>query len=100
MSQKQIKRNKEQARTSVNVAFTTHGWDDYQHWKANDADISATVDQLIGECMRTPFEGTGKPKRLTGDLAGYTSRRITQEHRLVYIFEGDVLTIVSCRYHY
>ena len=67
---------------------------------ANDADISAAIDHLIGECMRTPFKGNGKPKRLTGDLAGYASHRITQEHRLVYMFEGDMLTIMSCRFHY
>ncbi|SDJ64110.1 toxin YoeB [Pseudomonas delhiensis] len=96
----QKKRNKAGARKTVSVAFTDHGWDDYQYWKGQDPKISAALDRLIGECLRTPFSGTGKPEALKGNLTGFWSRRITHEHRLVYLFEDGQLFIVQCRYHY
>lgn len=92
--------NKQQARKTIKVSFTDHGWDDYQHWKKLDAKISDSVDRLIQECMRTPFTGTGKPEGLKGNLSGFWSRRITREHRLVYLYEAGQLTILACRYHY
>ncbi|OKS58558.1 Txe/YoeB family addiction module toxin [Pseudomonas syringae] len=100
MSQKQKKQNKEAARTSVIVAFTDDAWDDYKHWTASDSAVSACIDDLIGEIMRTPFTGTGKPEALKGDLTGYWSRRINREHRLVYFYEGGLLTVITCRFHY
>ncbi|MDF9619938.1 Txe/YoeB family addiction module toxin [Pseudomonas entomophila] len=98
--QKKKQRNKQEARTSVSISFTLHGWDDYQHWKSNDEAISAEVDRLLCECLRTPFTGTGKPEALRGDLTGYYSRRITKTHRLVYLYEAGTLTVLACRYHY
>lgn len=98
--QKTKQRNKQEARCDVSVSFTPNGWKDYQHCKATDAAISATVDRLIGECLRTPFTGTGKPEALKGDLSGFHSRRVTKEHRLVYLYEAGALTILACRYHY
>ena len=92
--------NKESARSAVTVAFTTNGWDEYEHWKTADSDIFDKIDALIKECLRTPFKGTGKPESLSGDLSGFWSRRITREHRLVYLYEGGVLTIIGCRFHY
>jgi toxin YoeB len=100
MSQQKKQKNKQQARTGVALSFTTNGWEDYLHWKDTDANLSAAVDRLIIECLRTPYSGTGKPERLKGDLSGYASRRINKEHRLVYMFEDDSLTIIACRYHY
>lgn len=101
MSQQKTKqRNKQEARNGVSIAFTPNGWKDYQHWKANDEAISAAVDRLILECLRTPFSGAGKPEALEGVLSGYHSRRITIEHRLIYHYEAGTLTILACRYHY
>lgn len=100
MSTKSKQRNKTKARNTVSVAFTSEGWDDYSHWMDNDADIFESINSLISECLRTPFKGTGKPEPLKGDLSGFWSRRITREHRLVYLYEGGQLTILQCRYHY
>lgn len=100
MSMKSKQRNKTEARNTVSVAFTPEGWEDYSHWTVSDADILQQINSLISECLRTPFKGTGKPEPLKGDLSGFWSRRITREHRLVYLFEGGVLTILQCRFHY
>ncbi len=100
MSTKSKQRNKNEARNTVSIAFTSEGWEDYNHWLTNDADIFQRLDSLIGECLRTPFKGTGKPEPLKGDLSGFWSRRITREHRLVYLYEGGTLTILQCRFHY
>ena len=60
----------------------------------------ARINRLITEAFRTPSEGTGKPERLRSDLAGYWSRRIDHEHRLVYRADGDKITVIQCKYHY
>lgn len=62
MSSKKKESNKEQARTTAKVTFTTNGWEDYQHWKSTDAKISQAIDDFVEECTRTPFTGTGKPE--------------------------------------
>lgn len=92
--------NKQQARTTTKVSFTDKAWADYQFWKKHDAKVSESVDWLIQECMRTPFTGIGKPEGLKGSLSGFWSRRITREHRLVYMYENGELFILACRYHY
>ncbi len=86
------------ARNTVSIAFTSEGWE-ISHWR-DDADIFESINSLIGECLRTPFEGIGKPEPLKGDLSGFWSRRITREHRLVCLFEGGQLTILQCRFRY
>ena len=58
------------------------------------------MNELIKSCMRTPFEGIGKPEALKGDLQSYWSKRITSEHRLVYTYKNKQIMIASCRYHY
>lgn len=68
----------------MNLAFDPAGWDDYLYWQSSDKAMLRRLNGLIRECMRHPFEGTGKPEPLRGDLAGYWSRRIDREHRLVY----------------
>lgn len=97
---KKNQQNKEKARNSVKVSFTSNGWDDYDYWKHNDPAMLEKVDSLIKECLRTPFTGTGKPESLKESLSGLWSRRINREHRLVYLFEGGTLTILQCRFHY
>jgi toxin YoeB len=84
----------------VILAFEDAGWEDYRWWADQSRATRRRVDKLIDSALRTPFEGLGKPERLTGPLRGSWSRRVTGEHRLVYRVEGDVLVIVQVRYHY
>lgn len=74
--------------------------DDLEYWVKTDRKIFQKLMKLIREIQRTPFEGTGKPESLRGNLSGYWSRRITQEHRLVYKVTEEAVIIVSCRGHY
>jgi len=83
----------------VKIAFTPNGWDDYVSWSA-ERKILNRINRLITGASRDPGAGTGKPERLSGNLAGYWSRRIDQEHRLVYTVQDDTLVIVQARYHY
>lgn len=92
-------RNKEHAEV-VALAWTDHAWDDYLWWQRENGKILGEISGLIDECRRTPFAGTGKPEPLKGDLSGFWSRRITKEHRLVYLPEDGALYVVACRYHY
>lgn len=84
----------------MKLVFHERAWEDYLHWQATDPKLLARINALIKECTRTPFTGTGKPEPLRGPLAGWWSRRITQEHRLVYRPTEDGLLIAQCRYHY
>lgn len=88
----------------MQTAFTDNAWEDYLYWQANDADTLEKINHLIKEIKREPFKGTGKPEPLKGNLAGYWSRRITGEHRLVYRISGtkpnQTLTIIQARFHY
>jgi toxin YoeB len=84
----------------VKLIFAEQAWEDYLFWQANDPKLLVRLNGLIKECQRTPFSGTGKPEPLRGSLSGWWSRRITQEHRLVYRATEDGLLIAQCRYHY
>ena len=88
----------------MKVALWPTGWEDYRYWLDNDAKVLARINTLIEECRRHPFKGTGKPEPLGGNLAGWWSRRISQEHRLVYRVSGSgaaqALEVAQCRYHY
>ncbi|WP_159728664.1 Txe/YoeB family addiction module toxin [Methylosinus sp. Ce-a6] len=84
----------------MKLVFAEQAWEDYLYWQAQDVKILERVNQLIKECLRTPFSGVGKPEPLRGDLRGWWSRRITLEHRLVYRVEGESLLVAQCRYHY
>ncbi len=88
----------------MRLVFADQAWDDYPHWQKTDANVLARLNGLIRECMRTPFQGTGKPEPLRGELKGWWSRRITLEDRLVYRVSGvgaaQQLEIAQCRYHY
>ncbi len=84
----------------MRLVFHERAWEDYLNWQANDPKLLARLNALIRESCRTPFAGTGKPEPLRGNLAGWWSRRLTLEHRLVYRPQGDDLLIAQCRYHY
>lgn len=83
----------------MKIAFAEQAWAGYLHWQS-DRKMLDRVNWLFKECLRTPFNGTGKPEPLRGPLSGWWSRRITRERRLVYRVEGDALQIAQCRFHY
>ncbi|WP_336939372.1 Txe/YoeB family addiction module toxin [Acinetobacter modestus] len=85
---------------SKNVQFTANAWNDYIDWQGLDKRTLKRINALIQECQRTPFSGTGKPEQLSGNLAGYWSRRIDEKNRLVYVVDGQTLVIIACRFHY
>ena len=82
------------------IRFHPRGWEDYRHWQQTDKAMLRKVNALIEAIRREPFSGIGKPEPLRHDLRGYWSRRITDEHRLVYFVAGDTVDILQCRYHY
>ncbi len=84
----------------MRITFSSHAWEDYTTWLKEDRKMLVKINQLIKDIQRTPFEGIGKPEALKYDLAGYWSRRIDREHRLVYKIDNETLIILSCRYHY
>jgi toxin YoeB len=84
----------------VRIIFHPNGWDDYLYWQRTDKKILKKINSIIKEISRTPYEGIGKPESLKFDLTGFWSRRIDQEHRVVYRVDKDELHILACRYHY
>lgn len=84
----------------MRLSFTESAWTDYQWFQERDRRLLKRINALIKEVLRTPFSGTGKPEPLKADLAGLWSRRINEEHRLVYAVDGEQLVIYACRYHY
>ena len=84
----------------MRIIFSTGAWEDYLHWQSTDRKVLSRINDLIKETIRTPFKGTGKPEPLRHVLAGFWSRRITEEHRMVYRIEGKALFIAQLRYHY
>lgn len=82
------------------LQFSDNAWQDYLYWQQADRKLLKRVNELIKAIRREPFQGIGKPEPLRHALAGYWSRRINDEHRLVYKVEGDVLLIAAARYHY
>ncbi len=84
----------------MNIRFTQAAWQDFEWFLDNDKRIAQRIRKLLQEIIRNPEEGVGKPEKLRFQLAGCWSRRITQEHRLVYKVKGDDIIVLSCRYHY
>jgi toxin YoeB len=82
------------------ILFSDKGWSDYLEWQDVDRKKLKRINHLIKECLKSPFEGSGKPEPLKWDFQGYWSRRIDEEHRLIYRYENGKLIIVACRYHY
>lgn len=85
----------------MRLIFDEDGWTDYKYWQGADRKMIKRINALIDDIMRNdPFEGIGKPEPLRQNLTGFWSRRITEEHRLVYVVNGDDLVIAQARYHY
>jgi toxin YoeB len=84
----------------MKLVFTESAWDDYLWFQENDRRLLKRINTLIKEAMRTPSEGIGKPERLKANLSGYWSRRINEEHRLVYGVTETDFVVISCRFHY
>lgn len=91
----------------MRLTWLPGGWADYLLWQESDRkilsrvnEILSRVNELIRGTLRSPFSGIGKPEPLKGNLRGWWSRRITQEHRLVYRVDGDAVVILQCRFHY
>ena len=85
---------------SRQLTFDASGWEDYVSWQEQDRKTLKRINLLIRDIVRNGNEGIGKPEALKHDFAGYWSRRITDEHRLVYKIVDHELRIASCRYHY
>ena len=84
----------------MKILFESKAWEDYEYWQNFDKKMVKKINAIIKECLRSPFEGMGKPEALRYDLAGYWSRRIDAQHRLVYKLEDEQLIILQCRFHY
>ena len=84
----------------MRLLFTANGWKDYSHWLQADRTMLKRIDRLIDDALRDPTSGMGKPEPLRHLLAGTWSRRITEEHRLAYLVDGDDQIILQARYHY
>ena len=84
----------------MRFVFTPHGWEDYIFWQRTNRATLKRINRLLDEVARDPFAGIGKPEQLRHALAGVWSRRIDDEHRLVYLVEGEDIVIVQARYHY
>ena len=84
----------------MRITFSKNAWEDYVSWQTEDKRILRKINELIEAIQRNPFDGIGKPEPLKYDLAGFWSRRIDREHRLVYQVINNEILIYSCRYHY
>ena len=84
----------------MRLVWTSQAWEDYIHWQTADRTILKRINRLIAETMRNPFSGIGKPEQLKYGTPGALSRRINDEHRLVYMVDGSDLVILQARYHY
>ena len=84
----------------MKLIFSSKAWDNYLYWQNTDKKMLKRINLLINEIQRTPYEGIGKPEPLKHGLAGYWSRRIDDEHRMVYQYQDDSIFIAQLRYHY
>lgn len=84
----------------MKLIFSEHAWADYLYWQRTDKKILRRINKLIEDIRRSPFEGIGKPEPLKYHLTGYWSRRINDEHRIVYTVDDNAISIAQLRYHY
>ena len=84
----------------MKLIWSEKSWDEYCSWQSTDKKVLKKINSLLKDIKREPFEGIGKPEPLKYELAGCWSRRITDEHRLVYMVADEAISIVSCKYHY
>lgn len=82
------------------IQWDFDAWEDYLYWQGQDRRTLKRINQLVKDIRRNPFEGIGKPEPLKGNLTGFWSRRIDEEHRLVYAVEESAVVLISCRGHY
>jgi toxin YoeB len=84
----------------MELVWQSNAWEDYLYWQATDQAVFKKINELIKDSLRNPFHGIGKPEALKGNLSGCWSRRITGEHRLVYMVRDKRLHVLQCRFHY
>ena len=84
----------------MKLIWSEKSWDEYLSWQSTDKKVLKKINNLLKDIKREPFEGIGKPEPLKYELAGCWSRRISDEHRLVYMVDDASISIVSCKYHY
>jgi len=84
----------------MNLIFADHAWDDYLYWQKTDKKMVKRINSLIKDTQRAPFEGVGKPESLKHALSGYWSRRIKDEHRIIYKVDFKSIHIAQLKYHY
>lgn len=84
----------------MKLILSESAWEDYLFWQSTDKKVAKRINALIREIQRTPYEGIGKPEPLRHALSGYWSRRINDEHRIVYKVEAGSVMIAQLRYHY
>lgn len=82
------------------ILWDGEAWDDYLYWQTIDKKTLKRINQIVKDITRSPFKGIGKPEALKENLSGFWSRRIDDEHRLVYTMENDMIIIIACRGHY
>jgi toxin YoeB len=84
----------------MKILFAENAWEDYLYWQQTDKKILKRINLLIRDIKLQPFKGSGKPEPLKFNWSGYWSRRINEEHRLVYKIGDNTISIAQCRYHY
>ncbi len=84
----------------MKLIFSEHAWEDYLYWQRIDRKVAKRINSLVQDIQRSPFEGIGKPEPLKHALSGYWSRRINDEHRIVYKIADDSIFIAQLRHHY
>lgn len=82
------------------IIWTLAAWDDYEYWQGQDRKTLKRINALVKDCLRSPFDGIGKPEPLKENLSGLWSRRIDETNRLVYLIDDNDLVVIACRYHY
>ena len=84
----------------MKIVFTKNGWEDFEYWSKNNKNNVKRINLLLEDIIKSPFEGIGKPEALRFNRKGEWSRRITNEHRLIYTINNDVIEVRACRFHY
>ena len=84
----------------MKLIFSDHAWEDYLYWLKSDKKMSNRINSLIKDIQRSPFEGIGKPEPLKHAISGYWSRRINDEHRIIYKVDAESIYFAQLRYHY
>jgi toxin YoeB len=84
----------------MKFVFTEFSWEDYLFWQKNDRQKLKRINELLKDISRNPYEGIGKPEPLKFNYSGFWSRRIDEEHRLIYRVVDDEIQIAKCRFHY